>query len=279
MNLRSVVPAALGVALAVVLSCASSIPQQRSPIAPAIPALLTRKDVVRRVLPENVRVMVYDGETARRTASGVALATEHDANGTRSYVVTNAHVTDTSGLTAPRFKILVEHGPDVTSYDAEPIARGSVPEMDLALLRVPGIALPTAELANDDDFELGQDVVVAAAPYGRALSISSGILSQVEWDRQTRHPTMIKTDAPIGYGASGGGVYSIATGHLVAIVEGYRTAKIGFDVADQPYSFEVPMPGETFGAPAAKIRHFLERNGLEALLLMHEPPASTVSAR
>ena len=44
---------------------------------------------------------------------------------------------------------------------------------------------------------------------------------------------MVKTDAPIGYGASGGGIFSLETGKLLAIVEGYRTAKVGFAVAEQ----------------------------------------------
>ena len=77
---------------------------------------------------------------------------------------------------------------------------------------------------------------------------------------------MLKTDAPIGYGASGGGIFSLETGKLLAIVEGYRTAKVGFAVAEQDYSFDVPMPGETFAAPTSKVRRFLESKGFGRLL-------------
>jgi serine protease Do len=74
---------------------------------------------------------------------------------------------------------------------------------------------------------------------------------------------MLKTDAPVGYGASGGGVFSASTGRLLAIIEGYRTAKIGFALEQQDYSFDVPMPGETFAAPTAKVRFFLKKNGFD----------------
>jgi S1-C subfamily serine protease len=138
--------------------------------------------------------------------------------------------------------------------------------MDLALLRVRGVELSPAELAEDLELELGEDVVVAACPFGKALSLSGGMLSQVEWDRESKSPKMVKTDAPIGYGASGGGIFSLETGKLLAIVEGYRTAKVGFAVADKDYSFDVPMPGETFAAPTSKVRGFLQSKGFGRLL-------------
>ena len=86
---------------------------------------------------------------------------------------------------------------------------------------------------------------------------------------------MLKTDAPIGYGASGGGIYSLETGRLLAIVEGYRTAKVGFAVAEQSYSFDVPMPGETFAAPSSKVRRFLQDKGYERLLTHRAAPSTT----
>ena len=146
------------------------------------------------------------------------------------------------------------------------VATGSVPDMDLALLKVPGLPLEPAQLASDSEPELGDDVVVAASPFGRALSLSGGMVSQLEWDKESKKPRMVKTDAAIGYGASGGGIFSLESGKLLAIVEGYRTAKVGFAVAEQNYSFDVPMPGETFAAPSAKVRVFLQQKGFARLL-------------
>ena len=82
----------------------------------------------------------------------------------------------------------------------------------------------------------------------------------------------MKTDAPIGYGASGGGVFSIPSGKLIGLVEGYRTAKVAFGgVAGSDFSFDVPMPGETFLAPPGKVRAFLARAGLARLAGIREP--------
>src|SRR6185369_2250320 len=108
-------------------------------------------------------------------------------------------------------------------------------------LEVPGLLGAPVHLADDADIDVGDDVVVVGAPFGKGLSVSSGIVSQVEWN-QAGVPSAFKTDAPIGYGASGGGIYRVSDGKLLALVEGYRTAKVSFPVAKQNYSFDVPMP-------------------------------------
>ncbi|MHB8878269.1 MAG: S1C family serine protease [Myxococcaceae bacterium] len=223
--------------------------------------LLSRREVVRHILPRTVRVQVFDGKALKSTASGVVVGSETTPQGTVSYVLTNQHVLDVGDFEAPRFQVLVDSQGETLEFRAESVARGKVPEMDLALVKVHGVGLSPAELATDDELEPGDDVVVVGAPYGRALSVSGGMVSQVERDPKSRTPTMLKTDAAIGYGASGGGVFSRTTGRLLAIVEGYRTAKVGFAVAEKDFSFDVPMPGETFAAPSAKLRAFLEKSG------------------
>jgi serine protease Do len=268
-------------ALFAVLSCASAAPSSppvvvteaprpvvvpvRNVVATAVERP-TRKQMVRRIVPHNVRLVVSEGGKSRRTASGVVIGTERTAEGVSSYVITNAHAVDVDDLKAPKMVITQERQAELAEYPVEVVATGQVPEMDLALLRVPGVELPPAELAGDMELELGEDVVVAACPFGKSLSLSGGMLSQVEWDRESKSPKMVKTDAPIGYGASGGGIFSLETGKLLAIVEGYRTAKVGFAVADKDYSFDVPMPGETFAAPTSKVRGFLESKGFGRLL-------------
>jgi S1-C subfamily serine protease len=235
----------------------------------------TRRELVRRILPHNVRLVVREGGEARSTASGVVIGSEVTAKGSFSYVLTNAHALAGEGMKDAKHIITLEQRGEVLEYPADPVAAGSVPDMDLALLRVRGVQLPAAELAEDSELELGEDVVVAASPYGKAISLSGGMVSQVEWDPALKSPRMLKTDAPIGYGASGGGIFSLETGRLLAIVEGYRTAKVGFAVAEQSYSFDVPMPGETFAAPSSKVRRFLQSKGYERLLTQRTAPATT----
>jgi S1-C subfamily serine protease len=245
--------------------------------AAARPAGGSRAATARAVLQQNVRVVVVVAGNPVRSASGVSIGSDLTPDGAVTYVMTNEHVVAAQKGEDPRFVVLVDLPTgDTQEFGAKVVARGSVPEVDLAVLAVPGIALESASLADDGEAELGADVVIVAAPYGRALSVSGGMISQVELDPK-RVPVMLKTDAAIGYGASGGGLFSVETGRLVGIVEGYRTAKVSIPVAQETYSFDVPMPGETFAAPAAKIRRFLEENGLGKLASPQGGAASKVS--
>jgi serine protease Do len=258
------------------LSCAATPnPSAETPVAGAAPVVRpagaftqrpSRKEMVRRILPHNVRLSITEGGKALRTASGVVIGNERTEEGLISYVVTNAHAVEMGDLKSPRLVVIVDDRGETTEYEARPVAMGAVPDMDLALLRVPGLPLAPARLAEDAEVELGEDVVVAASPFGRPLSLSGGMVSQLDWDKHSRKPRMVKTDAAIGYGASGGGIFSLESGKLLAIVEGYRTAKVGFAVAEQSYSFDVPMPGETFAAPSSKVRQFLHQHGYARLL-------------
>ncbi|MGC4113716.1 MAG: serine protease [Myxococcales bacterium] len=225
----------------------------------------TRSSTARAVLPQNVRVVVVVAGNPVRSASGVSIGNALTPDGALTYVLTNEHVVAAQKGEEPKYVVLVDLPTgDTQEFGAKVVARGAVPDVDLAVLAVPGVALEAAVLAGDGEAELGADVVIVAAPYGRALSVSGGMISQVELDPK-RVPVMLKTDAAIGYGASGGGLFSVETGKLVGIVEGYRTAKVSIPVAQETYSFDVPMPGETFAAPAAKVRRFLEEKGLGQL--------------
>lgn len=266
--------------LLALLSCAASpvasAPSQEVGTDNAPPAVarpveapaprLSRKAQVQRILPHNVRLALLEGKKVQSTASGVVIGNEQTPQGPVSYVLTNAHAVDMRELEHPGLVVIVDERADSTEYRAEVVALGAVPDMDLALVKVPGLPRTPARLATDAELEMGEDVVVAASPFGRALSLSGGMVSQIEWDKESKRPRMVKTDAPIGYGASGGGIFSLESGKLLAIVEGYRTAKVGFAVAEQNFSFDVPMPGETFAAPGAKVRQFLVQRGFSRLL-------------
>ncbi|HEX8536704.1 MAG TPA: serine protease, partial [Cystobacter sp.] len=240
-------------------------PEVARPVETLAPRL-SRKEQVKRILPHNVRLALLEGQKIRSTASGVVIGNEQTPEGPVSYVLTNAHAVDMKEFEHPGLVVIVDERADSTEYRAEVVALGAVPDMDLALVKVAGLPRTPARLATDAELEMGEDVVVAASPFGRALSLSGGMVSQIEWDKESKRPRMVKTDAPIGYGASGGGIFSLESGKLLAIVEGYRTAKVGFAVAEQNFSFDVPMPGETFAAPSSKVRLFLQQKGFARLL-------------
>jgi len=239
----------------------------------ALPAFAKseKSRVVQKALRYSVRVEVLVRGKVERAASGVVVATEGDT----SYVLTNEHVVQREGLSGnASFQVVVER-PKLRRLQARVIAEGKVPDEDLALLAVYGEALTPAQIVAEDHVDVGDDVVVVGAPYGRALSVSSGIVSQLEVDEQDpRVQRAMKTDAPIGYGASGGGVFDVPSGRLVGLVEGYRTAKVAFGgLSKDEFSFDIPMPGETFLAPPAKIRAFVQRAGIGKLAGLKEGAA------
>ncbi|HET7824851.1 MAG TPA: serine protease [Anaeromyxobacter sp.] len=224
-----------------------------------------RATTVQKVFPSAVRIKVTAAGEVVRSASGIAFAQD----GGKSYILTNAHVVEPAKSWKSPVEIRVLPSGGQTHLLATVKASGRVPDTDLAVLEVSG-QLPVTQLAADDGLDLGDDLVVIGAPFGKGLSVAAGIVSQVEYEfaenaQAPRAPKALKTDAPIGYGSSGGGVFDVPSGRLVGLVEGYRTARVAFG-KDEEYSFDVPMPGETFVAPAAKIRRFLGDSGLARLL-------------
>jgi S1-C subfamily serine protease len=218
----------------------------------------SRAQVVRQVMRSSVRVQVFSAGELARSATGVVVGglQPDDANSKASFILTNAHVADPAELKDVTYTVLLEsHGRVVKTLAARLTALGHVPELDLALLRVEE-PLPMVQLGAEDGIDVGDEVVVVGAPYGRSLSVSGGLVSQLEAEDKpgALRFSAMKTDAAIGYGSSGGGVFEVPSGRLVGLVEGYRTARVNID---EKRSFDVPMPGETFVTPITKVREFL----------------------
>jgi S1-C subfamily serine protease len=224
-----------------------------------------RAATVQKVFPSAVRIQLAAGGEVMRTASGIAFARQ----GGRTYVLTNAHVVETPRDWKQPVELRVLPSGGQPAAAGKVIATGRMPDVDLAVVEVAG-QLPVTALAPDDALELGDDLVVIGAPFGKGLSVAAGIVSQVEYGHAENGaaptaPVGLKTDAAIGYGSSGGGVFDVGEGRLIGLVEGYRTARVAFGKDAEQYAFDVPMPGETFVAPAAKIRRFLRDAGLHDL--------------
>jgi serine protease Do len=244
-----------------------------------------RSSTVQKVFPSAVRIQIAAGGDVVRSASGVAFARD----GARTYVLTNAHVVEPGKSWKSPVELRVLPGAGKAALPARVVACGRVPEWDVAVVEVDSAEIPITPLAEDDALELGDDLVVIGAPFGKGLSVAAGIVSQVEYEHAenagSRAPKALKTDAAIGYGSSGGGVFDVPAGRLVGLIEGYRTARVAFGKAEDNYAFDVPMPGETFVAPAAKIRRFLVERGLGRLAggtapaTAVTPPAVTTPAK
>ena len=202
-----------------------------------------RGDVIRKIVASTVQLR-SEREGVRRAASGVVIAS--DAATRRSWILTTRHFLDAR-----------ESQPvSVSRGNLRALAKVAVigTDVDLALLEVPGAALPGVTLK--DVAQLGDEVWVVAFPWGRRLTVVSGIVSQLVGDAGEAAvagaPRMI--DASVSYGSSGGGVFDAATGALIGIVEGYRTARM---TTKEERALEIPVAGETTLISSQAIRTFL----------------------
>ncbi len=228
-----------------------------------------RQAVIDRIVTVSVKVMIERRGRRIGSGSGVVVASngEEPGIGPVSYVLTAAHTLEAMDES----EVLVRFSGAYASRGkfAATVRRRDSPDMlDLALLRVPGIAVPPVSFPAEDDVRLGEGILIVGFPWGKRLGLFSGIVSQVpangkedaaadEGTEQT-----IVVDAAASKGVSGGGVFQEVSGNLLGVVEGYQTASIALKDRAQTYSVKVPMPGETFVVPIARIRRFLQDAGL-----------------
>ncbi len=257
------VPGSLGIAALclTLVSCAT----------PQSVALADRQGVIDRIVASCVKVMIEQKGRRLETGSGVVIASQAEGpdHAPVSYVLTAAHVLGGhdgaevivrfTGAYAARGRLV-----------AAIARRGNPDTLDLALLRVQGIAVPPASLPDlTDPVRLGEEILLVGYPWGKRLGLFSGIVSQMPTDGREEatadegtDPTIV-VDAAASKGVSGGGVFREATGTLIGIVEGYQTASIAVKDRSSAYSIKVPMSGETFVVPVTRIRRFLRESGLD----------------
>lgn len=228
-----------------------------------------RRVVIDRIVASSVKVIVQQGDRRVSSGSGVVIASRLEGPGAEpvSYVLTAQHILagKEEGAIFVRFTgVNVAKG----KLAATLVRHGEAEGLDLALLRVPGISATEAVFPDTDEVRLGEEILVVGFPWGKRLGLFGGIVSQVPVDGKEggapdegTEQTLVVDAAP-AKGVSGGGVFREATGSLLGIVEGYQTASIAIEGRPNTYSVKVPMPGETFVVPIARIRRFLEAAGL-----------------
>ena len=109
------------------------------------------------------------------------------------YILTAAHVIDG----ASTLKVRLADG-----RLFEGVVVGSHPQTDIAVVKIDGVDLPTAELALGVDTRVGSLAVALGSPFGLSQSVTAGIVSAV--DRDIQNVPMVQTDAAINPGNSGG---------------------------------------------------------------------------
>src|SRR5262249_49582053 len=128
-----------------------------------------------------------------------------------------------------------------------------------------GITLPPVKFK--EVVRLGDVVWVAGFPWGRQLTVVSGVVSQLKNEDGdfSVEGTIRMVDASVSYGSSGGGVFDAEAGALIGIGEGSRAGEMAWPDrrARRP---RVPVAGETLVIPARSILDFLAASGLGDLV-------------
>jgi S1-C subfamily serine protease len=220
--------------------------------------------MIDRLVDVSVKVAIERDGRRVSSASGIVIASRpasQDAEAV-SYVLTVAHAL-TGGDGA---MISVGFcGPHAArgKFAAHVVSHGTPDTLDLALLRVPGIAVSPVVFPEDDRARLGEQILVVGFPEGQRLGISGGLVSQLPLTAvqngipSDRVEHRIVVDAAAPRGVSGGGVFEVETGRLVGIVQGHQTVAFAVKDQAQSYALKFPVPGETFVVPLTQIRPFL----------------------
>jgi serine protease Do len=129
--------------------------------------------------------------------------------GSDGSIVTNAHVIENAK------KIIVKLS-DKREFEAKVL--GKDPKTDVALIKIDSNgSLPTAELGDSEQLQVGEWVMAVGNPFGLDSSVTSGIISA-----KGRHigagpyDNFIQTDTPINPGNSGGPLVNLR-GQVVGI--------------------------------------------------------------
>lgn len=172
--------------------------------------------------------MIEQDGTPVRTGSGVIIGRRPLDSSTDRYVLTASHVV--TGLPDGQIYALLERhrgGPGRRTR-ATLLAHRDSDRLDAALLKIqPEAGCVAAEFGNAP--ALGDDILAFGFPWGRAMTLASGIVSQVPLEESDAR---LMIDASVSYGVSGGDVYD-ARGRLIGIVEGYRTAQVSYRDGDK----------------------------------------------
>ena len=199
---------------------------QQKPAAPA-DALNRMNEAVqalaRKVWPSVVQIQVTGygpsqaatgGEAAvvvgrqRSVGSGFVI----DADG---YIMTNAHVV----ANAQRVQILMPSAeadgslsaalsPKLNATPARIVGISS--ELDIALLKVDGLALPALPLATYSEVRQGETVFAFGSPAGLRDTLTHGLVSNIARQIDPDSPLIyVQTDAPINPGNSGGPLVNV----------------------------------------------------------------------
>ena len=150
------------------------------------------------------------------------------------YIVTNNHVIDF----ADNVEVTLN---DNRKFKATVI--GTYKKSDLAILKIEATGLPTLDIADSDNAEIGEWVLAVGNPFDLNSTVTAGIISakgrrlqaQLNMENRDAIEAYIQTDAAVNPGNSGGALVT-ADGQLLGINTAIKTQTGVF----AGYSFAIP---------------------------------------
>ncbi|HEX9745177.1 MAG TPA: serine protease, partial [bacterium] len=167
------------------------------------------------------------------------------------YIITNAHVVEDAS------DILVGWPNRFDRDEQLATVIATDPDLDLALLSIPGSHFPVIPFDPLASPMCGDAVVTLGFPAGDDLglgnlSVTRGIISSIRVESERTNRT-IQTDAAVTLGCSGGPLFDLDTGTVVGIVQGKGMFLLeGFNFAVPiDYIFEFSQTPPELGTEAA----------------------------
>src|SRR5262249_10813217 len=163
-----------------------------------------------------------------RTGSGAMIAARPAGQSHECFALTSGHTVNGLSDRHEVYVLLGRHRGKGTRAPAAVLVQRETDDLDLALLRVETEGCVAARLGDPPG--LGDSIWIVAFPWGRNMTLAGGNVSQLDAgsSAESDDGSRLMVDAPVSYGASGGGVFEARTGRLVGLVEGYRTARVSF---------------------------------------------------
>jgi S1-C subfamily serine protease len=145
-------------------------------------------EITKKVAPS---VVLIKGTTDTGEALGTGFVISSDGK-----IATNLHVVEnlrhggvelSSGEKFDSFSVI--------AFDAR---------KDIAIIKIPGFDLPTVALANSNEVQVGEPVLVVGSPLGLQGSVTTGVISAIRDDPLGGGLKVLQTDAASNPGNSGG---------------------------------------------------------------------------
>ncbi|HQW55224.1 MAG TPA: trypsin-like peptidase domain-containing protein [Saprospiraceae bacterium] len=167
-----------------------------------------------------------DNTPIKGSGSGVIISKD-------GYIVTNNHVVDF----ADKLEVTLHDNRTYKGYKV-----GTLPESDLAVIKIEADNLVPIVYGNSDDVKVGEWVLAVGNPFDLTSTVTAGIVSakgrdlQIGSEEQTKKKDYIQTDAAVNPGNSGGALVNVK-GELIGI----NTAIASPTGTYAGYAFAIPV--------------------------------------